>query len=53
MGGLTFAFGSPPWGAHPGSAPQDIQSGTGFVHNTAMREGIEKVPGVVAAAMRG
>lgn len=42
-GGLTFAFGSPPWGAHPSSSPQDIQSGTGFVHNTAMLEGIEKV----------
>jgi acyl-CoA reductase-like NAD-dependent aldehyde dehydrogenase len=41
--GLTFAFGTPPWGAHPGSTPQDIQSGVGFVHNTPMLEGIEKV----------
>ena len=41
--GLSFAFGSPPWGAYPGATPADIQSGTGFVHNTAMLEGIEKV----------
>jgi hypothetical protein len=40
--GLTFSFGTPPWGAYPGSTPQDIQSGTGFVHNTPMLEGIEK-----------
>ncbi len=91
--GFAFVFGSPPWGAHPGSAPSDIQSGTGWVHNTSMLEGVEKtvlrhpltavpkpttfpshrtahvvlrrltrlderaswtrVPGVVAAAMRG
>ncbi|HET8622531.1 MAG TPA: aldehyde dehydrogenase family protein, partial [Gemmatimonadales bacterium] len=40
--GYTFAFGSPPWGAHPSSSPADIQSGAGWVHNTAMLEGIEK-----------
>jgi hypothetical protein len=91
--GFIFAFGSPPWGAHPGSSPADIQSGNSWVHNTPMLEGIEKavlrhpltlvpkpatfpshrtahtlmerltaleeraswskVPGVVAAAMRG
>ncbi len=91
--GFLFAFASPPWGAYPGSTPADIQSGTGWVHNTAMLEGQEKavlrhpltivpkpatfpshrtahtllrrltlldersswarVPGVVAAAMRG
>jgi aldehyde dehydrogenase (NAD(P)+) len=91
--GLIFAFATPPWGAYPGSTPGDIQSGTGWVHNTPMLEGIEKavmrhpltmmpkpatfpshrtahtllrrityleetggwskVPGVVAAAMRG
>ncbi len=42
-GGLTFAFASPPWGAYSGSTPADIQSGTGFVHNTPMLDGIEKV----------
>jgi acyl-CoA reductase-like NAD-dependent aldehyde dehydrogenase len=40
--GLSFAFASPPWGAHPSSTPADIQSGSGWVHNTAMLEGIEK-----------
>jgi len=39
---MGFAFMTPPWGGHPGSTPQDIQSGTGFVHNTAMLEGVEK-----------
>ena len=91
--GFVFVHGTPPWGAYPGSTRVDIQSGTGWVHNTAMLEGIEKavlrhpltimpkpatfpshrtahtalqrltrleqngswakVPGVVAAAMRG
>ena len=91
--GFAFVFGSAPWGAYPGSTSSDIQSGTGWVHNTSMLEGIEKtvlrhpltavpkpttfpshrtahvvlrrltrleeraswarVPGVVAAAMRG
>ncbi len=91
--GLLFAFGTPPWGAYPGSTPANIQSGTGWVHNTSMLENVEKavlrhpltivpkpatfpthrtahtvlrrltslerdaswarVPGVVAAAMRG
>jgi aldehyde dehydrogenase (NAD(P)+) len=41
--GYVFAFGSTPWGAHPSSSPADIQSGTGWVHNTTMIEGIEKV----------
>jgi acyl-CoA reductase-like NAD-dependent aldehyde dehydrogenase len=40
--GLSFALGTPPWGAHPSSSPADIQSGTGWVHNTPMLEGIEK-----------
>ena len=41
--GLPFVFAAPPWGAYPGSTPDNIQSGTGFVHNTAMLEGVEKV----------
>lgn len=40
--GFVFAFASPPWGAFPGSTPADIQSGTGWVHNTSMLEGVEK-----------
>jgi acyl-CoA reductase-like NAD-dependent aldehyde dehydrogenase len=41
--GFSFGFAAPPWGAYPGSSPADIQSGTGWVHNTAMLEGVEKV----------
>jgi aldehyde dehydrogenase (NAD(P)+) len=40
--GFAFAYATPPWGAYPGSEPADIQSGTGWVHNTAMLEGVEK-----------
>ena len=40
--GMSFSFGTPPWGAHPGSTLTDIQSGRGWVHNSAMLEGIEK-----------
>jgi aldehyde dehydrogenase (NAD(P)+) len=40
--GMPFVLAAPPWGAYPGSAPENIQSGTGFVHNTSMLEGIEK-----------
>lgn len=40
--GFVFAHGTPPWGAYPGSTRVDIQSGTGWVHNTSMIEGIEK-----------
>lgn len=40
-GAYAFALG-PPWGGHPGSTAADIQSGLGFVHNTAMLEGVEK-----------
>lgn len=40
--GISFSFGTPPWGGYPGSALTDIQSGRGWVHNTSMLEGIEK-----------
>ena len=40
--GVVFGFGSPPWGAAPGHVPEDIQSGTGFVHNTYMLDHPEK-----------
>jgi acyl-CoA reductase-like NAD-dependent aldehyde dehydrogenase len=40
--GYVFAFVTPPWGAYPGSSLTDIQSGTGWVHNTPMLAGIEK-----------
>lgn len=41
--GMPFVFASAPWGAYPGATLDNIQSGRGFVHNTAMLEGIEKV----------
>jgi aldehyde dehydrogenase (NAD(P)+) len=31
---LGFAFGTTPWGGHPSSTLEDIQSGRGWVHNT-------------------
>ena len=40
--GYLFAFVTPPWGGHPSASLADIQSGTGWVHNTPMLEGIEK-----------
>jgi acyl-CoA reductase-like NAD-dependent aldehyde dehydrogenase len=40
--GMPFVLASPAWGAYPGSGPRDIQSGSGFVHNTSMLEGVEK-----------
>jgi hypothetical protein len=39
---VAFAAASPPWGGHASSSPSDIQSGTGWVHNTYMLEGIDK-----------
>ncbi|MFI5105489.1 MAG: hypothetical protein ACHP79_11235, partial [Terriglobales bacterium] len=41
--GMSFVAASAPWGAYPGSTLENIQSGRGFVHNTSMLEGIEKV----------
>lgn len=40
--GLVFALVDLPWGAFPGNFPQDIQSGIGSVHNTALVEWPEK-----------
>jgi acyl-CoA reductase-like NAD-dependent aldehyde dehydrogenase len=39
---LLSALVAPPWGAHPSSSAGDIQSGRGWIHNTAMLEDIEK-----------
>jgi aldehyde dehydrogenase (NAD(P)+) len=41
--GLIYSCGAAPWGAYPGSSQSDIQSGTGWVHNAGMLEGVEKV----------
>ncbi len=35
---FVYAYGTPPWGAHPSSIPTDIQSGSGWVHNSVMIE---------------
>ncbi len=40
--GAVFGLGVTPWGGHPSSTPQNIQSGQGWVHNTFMLEEIEK-----------
>jgi aldehyde dehydrogenase (NAD(P)+) len=40
--GYLFAFVTPPWGPHPSSTLENIQSGTGWVHNTPMLEQVEK-----------
>jgi acyl-CoA reductase-like NAD-dependent aldehyde dehydrogenase len=34
--GLAWGIVSPPWGSFPGNTPWDIQSGTGFIHNSYM-----------------
>jgi hypothetical protein len=36
------AIGSAPWGRHPSSVVSDVQSGRGWLHNTAMLEEVEK-----------
>ncbi len=33
---IAYALGVTTWGAYPGHTPEDIQSGTGVVHNTLM-----------------
>jgi aldehyde dehydrogenase (NAD(P)+) len=40
--GSSFGLGNTPWGGHPSSTLTNIQSGSGWVHNTPMIEGIEK-----------
>ncbi|MFY2563471.1 aldehyde dehydrogenase [Corallococcus terminator] len=37
-----YALVSLPWGGHPSSTAQDIQSGLGWVHNSLMLEQVEK-----------
>jgi aldehyde dehydrogenase (NAD(P)+) len=39
---LGYALCATPWGGHPSSTLANIQSGTGWVNNTVMLEGIEK-----------
>ena len=39
---IGYGLGITPWGAFPGPTRQDIQSGTGFVHNPLMFSRVEK-----------
>lgn len=39
---LGYGFVTTPWGGHPSSTLENIQSGLGWVHNSYMLEGIEK-----------
>ena len=41
--GVAFALMSTPWGAHPGSTLDEVQSGIGSVHNTFLLDRPEKV----------
>ncbi len=40
---LSFITAAAAWGAYPGSVLSNIQSGRGWIHNTSMVEGIEKM----------
>ena len=40
--GLAFLLAPCPWGAYPGHTLDDIQSGTGFVHNSYMFDNVER-----------
>jgi acyl-CoA reductase-like NAD-dependent aldehyde dehydrogenase len=48
--GLVYGLVSPTWGAFPGHTPEDIQSGTGVVHNTYLFDHPQK--SVVRAPFR-
>jgi len=47
---IGYGLGITPWGAFPGHTRQDIQSGTGFVHNPLMFSRVQKT--VVRAPFR-
>jgi Aldehyde dehydrogenase family len=47
---LGYGLVVTPWGGFPGSTPRDIQSGTGFVHNTLMFSRVQKT--VIRAPFR-
>ena len=40
---LSYGLASPPWGGHPSSTLADVQSGIGWVHNTHLLGGVDKV----------
>jgi acyl-CoA reductase-like NAD-dependent aldehyde dehydrogenase len=51
---VAYALGSTPWGGHPSSSLQDVQSGRGWAHNSLMLEGVEKtvVSGPIVSPFR-
>lgn len=48
--GVGYGLVVNPWGAFPGHTPEDIRSGTGFVHNTLMFDRPQKT--VIRASFR-
>ena len=40
---IVYGLVTPGWGGHPSATLEDIQSGLGWVHNTYLLEGIEKM----------
>ncbi len=51
---VGYPVGTVPWGGHPSSRLEDIQSGTGWVHNSYMLERVEKcvIRGPLAGPVR-
>lgn len=47
---VSYGLVSPPWGGHASGTLGDVQSGTGWVHNTFMLGGIDKA--VLRGSMR-
>ena len=41
--GLSYILASPPWGGHPDSSRDDVQSGNARVHNTFLLDGVDQV----------
>ena len=39
---LNYSVGVLPWGGHPSSSPEDVQSGLGWAHNTFMLGRVDK-----------
>ncbi|HSR25389.1 MAG TPA: aldehyde dehydrogenase, partial [Candidatus Eisenbacteria bacterium] len=39
---ISYVAMSTPWGGHPTTTPEDIQSGLGWVHNTYLLEHVDK-----------
>lgn len=48
--GLAYALMSLPWGGYPGQPLSNVQSGTGWVHNSLMLDSIEK--GILMGPLR-